>query len=59
MSRDFKYYLNNLEEILCGFFLVSMVALVIVNVLLRFLFSITRLPGPKKFLLFALSGLYL
>ena len=39
MSRDFKYYLNNLEEILCGFFLVSMVALVIVNVLLRFVFN--------------------
>jgi len=39
MSRGTRYYLNNLEEILCGFFLVSMVTLVIVNVLLRFLFS--------------------
>lgn len=39
MSKGAKYYLNNLEEILCGFFLVSMVGLVIVNVLLRFLFS--------------------
>ena len=39
MSKGAKYYLSNLEEILCGFFLVSMVSLVIVNVLLRFLFS--------------------
>lgn len=39
MSKDARYYLNNLEEILCGCFLVSMVGLVIVNVLLRFLFS--------------------
>lgn len=39
MSRGAKYYFDNLEEILCGFFLVSMVSLVIVNVLLRFLFS--------------------
>jgi TRAP-type C4-dicarboxylate transport system permease small subunit len=39
MSKGAKYYLSNLEEILCGFFLVSMVGLVIVNVLLRFLFS--------------------
>ena len=39
MSKGAKYYLSNLDEILCGFFLVSMVGLVIVNVLLRFLFS--------------------
>ncbi len=39
MSRGAKYYFDNLEEILCGFFLVSMVSLVIVSVLLRFLFS--------------------
>jgi TRAP-type C4-dicarboxylate transport system permease small subunit len=39
MSKGAKYYLSNLEEILCGFFLVSMVGLVIVNVLLRFLFN--------------------
>jgi len=39
VSRGAKYYFDNLEEILCGFFLVSMVSLVIVNVLLRFLFS--------------------
>ena len=39
MSKGAKYYLSNLEEILCGFFLVSMVCLVIVNVLLRFLFN--------------------
>lgn len=39
MSKGAKYYLSNLEEILCGFFLVAMVSLVIVNVLLRFLFS--------------------
>ena len=39
MNRGAKYYLENLEEIVCGFFLVSMVGLVIVNVLLRFLFS--------------------
>jgi TRAP-type C4-dicarboxylate transport system permease small subunit len=39
MNRGVKYYLSNFEEILCGFFLVSMVGLVIVNVLLRFLFS--------------------
>jgi TRAP-type C4-dicarboxylate transport system permease small subunit len=39
MNKRLKYYLDNLEEILCGFFLVFMVGLVIVNVLLRFLFS--------------------
>jgi len=39
MSKGVKYYLNNLEEILCGFFLVTMVGLVILNVLLRFLFN--------------------
>jgi TRAP-type C4-dicarboxylate transport system permease small subunit len=39
MGKGAKYYLSNLEEILCGFFLVSMVGLVIVNVLLRFLFD--------------------
>ena len=39
MSKGARYYLSNLEEIVCGFFLVSMVGLVVVNVLLRFLFS--------------------
>ena len=39
MNKSLKYYLDNFEEILCGFFLVFMVGLVIVNVLLRFLFS--------------------
>jgi TRAP-type C4-dicarboxylate transport system permease small subunit len=39
MNRGPIYYLKNLEEILCGFFLVTMVSLVIVNVLLRFLFN--------------------
>ena len=39
MNKDPLYYLKNLEEILCGFFLVTMVCLVIVNVLLRFLFN--------------------
>jgi TRAP-type C4-dicarboxylate transport system permease small subunit len=39
MSKGAKYYLLNLEEILCGLCLVSMVGLVIANVLLRFLFD--------------------
>ena len=39
MNRGPKYYLENLEEILCGFFLVTMVSLVVVNVLLRFIFN--------------------
>jgi len=39
MGKGIKYYLNNVEEILCGLFLVSMVGLVIVNVLLRFVFN--------------------
>jgi TRAP-type C4-dicarboxylate transport system permease small subunit len=39
MAKGAKYYLANLEEILCGFFLASMVGLVIVNVLLRFIFD--------------------
>lgn len=39
MKKGASYYFSNLEEILCGFFLVSMVSLVIVNVLLRFIFS--------------------
>ena len=39
MGKRVRYYLSNLEEILCGIFLVSMVSLVIVNVLLRFLFN--------------------
>ena len=39
MNKGPLYYLKNLEEILCGFFLVTMVTLVIVNVLLRFLFD--------------------
>lgn len=39
MGKEVKYYLDNLEEILCGVFLVSMVSLVIVNVLLRFFFN--------------------
>lgn len=41
MSKGVKYYLDNLEEIVCGVFLVSMVSLVIVNVLLRFLFGVS------------------
>ena len=39
MNTNPAYYLKNLEEILCGFFLVAMVSLVIVNVLLRFIFN--------------------
>lgn len=39
MGKGVKYYLDNLEEILCGFFLIIMVGLVIINVLLRFLFD--------------------
>ena len=39
MNKGVRYYLGNFEEILCGFFLVFMVSLVIVNVLLRFIFS--------------------
>jgi TRAP-type C4-dicarboxylate transport system permease small subunit len=39
MDKGAKYYLDNLEEILCGCFLVFMVSLVIVNVFLRYLFS--------------------
>lgn len=39
MERGPLYYLKNLEEILCGFCLVSMIGLVIVNVLLRFIFN--------------------
>ena len=39
MNKDPKYYLENLEEILCGCFLVTMVSLVVVNVLLRFIFN--------------------
>lgn len=39
MGKGVKYYLNNLEEIVCGLFLVTMVGLVIINVLLRFLFD--------------------
>ncbi len=39
MGKGAKYYLDNLEEILCGCFLVFMVSLVIVNVFLRYLFS--------------------
>ncbi len=34
-----KYLFSNLEEILCGFFLVSMISIVIVNVLLRYFFN--------------------
>ena len=39
MNRGIKYYISNLEEIVCGFFLVSMVVIVIVNILLRFFFN--------------------
>jgi TRAP-type C4-dicarboxylate transport system permease small subunit len=39
MNTNPTYYIKNLEEILCGFFLVAMVSLVIINVLLRFLFN--------------------
>jgi len=43
VNKRASFYLNNLEEILCGCFLVAMVSLVIVNVLLRFVlnYSIT------------------
>lgn len=43
MNKDIRYYLSNLEEILCGTFLATMVGLVIINVLLRFVsgYSIT------------------
>jgi TRAP-type C4-dicarboxylate transport system permease small subunit len=37
--KRIAYIFKNLEEIICGTFLVSMVLLVIVNVLLRFFFS--------------------
>lgn len=39
MNTNPTYYIKNLEEILCGFFLVAMVGLVISNVLLRFIFN--------------------
>lgn len=39
MNKGPTFYLKNLEEILCGSFLVIMVSLVIINVLLRFLFN--------------------
>jgi TRAP-type C4-dicarboxylate transport system permease small subunit len=39
MNTNPTYYIKNLEEILCGFFLVTMVSLVIINVLLRFIFN--------------------
>ncbi len=39
MGKGAKYYLENLDEILCGCFLVFMVSLVIFNVFLRYLFS--------------------
>lgn len=35
----FKKLCINFEEILCGFFLISMISLVIINVILRFLFD--------------------
>lgn len=37
--KPLKYYFAHFEEILCGFFLVSMISIVIINVLLRFLFN--------------------
>ena len=39
MAKRFLFFLQNLEEILCGFFLICMVGLVIINVLLRFMFN--------------------
>jgi TRAP-type transport system small permease protein len=39
MQKHFSFFLQNLEEILCGFFLICMVSLVIINVLLRFMFN--------------------
>lgn len=39
MSRTFKQFLTHFEEIICGAFLVTMITLVILNVLLRYLFS--------------------
>ena len=39
MSRTLKQFFTYFEEIVCGAFLVTMIALVIVNVFLRYLFS--------------------
>lgn len=39
MREKVKFFIGNLEEILCGAFLVSMISLVILNVILRFFFS--------------------
>ena len=39
MTKGIKHYLSHLEEIISGFFLITMVLLVIVNVLLRSIFD--------------------
>ena len=39
MARSIRYYVRNLEEIICGVSLAFMVGLVITNVLLRFMFG--------------------
>ena len=39
MTAHVKYFFKNFEEILCSVFLVTMIALVIANVFLRYLFS--------------------
>ncbi|MBT8115476.1 MAG: TRAP transporter small permease [Arenicella sp.] len=38
-SNPVRRFLQNFEEIICGLFLVTMIALVILNVFLRYLFS--------------------
>ena len=38
-SSAAKYFFKNFEEILCSVFLITMIALVIVNVFLRYLFN--------------------
>ena len=39
MTTNLKYFLKHFEEIICSVFLVTMIALVIANVFLRYLFS--------------------
>lgn len=39
MTGWFKYFFKHLEEILCSVFLVTMIGLVILNVLLRYIFG--------------------
>jgi len=39
MTPALKHFINNFEELLCGAFLVTMIVLVIMNVLLRYVFN--------------------